>query len=244
MPSNPSRAFLAPFRAELRAAANAKHRQGVLNYFKEPVHPLGVPLPRVQLIARSLYAASKSFSIDDVLSLAEQLVSTRIHEEGLLGLFWVQKRGHQLDVRHFRVLERWFKKFVHNWAWDDTLCGNILGPLLCRKPGLLPRVYAWRASKNRWVRRASAVALVVPVRRGLYLKQALQTAHALAQDEDDMVRKGVGWLLKDASIRYPEDVKRFLRRHPRLPRLVVRLACERLSPRERAEFFPRTKSGP
>jgi 3-methyladenine DNA glycosylase AlkD len=52
--------------------------------------------------------------------------------------------------------------------------------------------------------------LVKPIRKGIYLKQALQVAERLIQDENDMVQKGVGWLLKKAGRRFPDETIKFL----------------------------------
>lgn len=44
------------------------------------------------------------------------------------------------------------------------------------------------------MRRATAVSLIIPAKRGKYLDDVLEIADALLTDEDDMVRKGYGWL--------------------------------------------------
>lgn len=63
----------------------------------------------------------------------------------------------------------------------------------------------------------------------MYLKQALLVAEKLIQDKDDMVQKGVGWLLKEAGGRFPDETIKFLIKwRPKTSRLVLRLACEKL----------------
>jgi 3-methyladenine DNA glycosylase AlkD len=55
------------------------------------------------------------------------------------------------------------------------------------------------------------------------------------EDSDDMVRKGVGWLLKDTYPKKPRELLSFLKPwRDRAPRLVLRLAAEKMTPQHRA----------
>jgi 3-methyladenine DNA glycosylase AlkD len=86
----------------------------------------------------------------------------------------------------------------------------------------------------RWRRRAAAVSLVVPARRGFYLDDVFRVAEPLMTDADDLVRKGVGWLLKEASRQHPGEVVEFLLRwRDRTSRVVLRYACELMPPATR-----------
>lgn len=86
------------------------------------------------------------------------------------------------------------------------------------------------------MRRAAAVSLVVPAKRGEFLKDALAIADLLLRDEDDMVRKGYGWLLKEASRRHHDEVYAFvLARRTVMPRTALRYAIELMPPDLRAE---------
>ena len=56
----------------------------------------------------------------------------------------------------------------------------------------------------------------------------MQVAENLIQDEDEMVQKGVGWLLKEAGGRFPDETVKFLMKWRPKSRVVLRLACEKL----------------
>ena len=93
----------------------------------------------------------------------------------------------------------------------------------------------WTAAANRWKRRAAAVSLVYGARRGRDSALILQVAERLLRDEDDLVRKAVGWLLKESYATQPRDVVRFLRsRKEGAPRIVLRIAAEKMSQADRA----------
>ncbi|HIH89089.1 TPA: DNA alkylation repair protein, partial [Candidatus Bathyarchaeota archaeon] len=54
-------------------------------------------------------------------------------------------------------------------------------------------------------------------------------ADRLMEDRDDMVQKGVGWLLKEASKKHPNEVREYLIKwRPKTSGLVLRYASEKL----------------
>ena len=59
-----------------------------------------------------------------------------------------------------------------------------------------------------------------------------------------MVQKGVGWVLKETYPKKPAAVMRFLLpRAARAPRLVLRLAAEKMTASDRARLLGRPHSG-
>jgi len=87
----------------------------------------------------------------------------------------------------------------------------------------------WTKSPNRWMRRAAAVSLIIPAKHGKFLKESLEIADILLTDSDDMVQKGYGWLLKEASRKHRTEVYDFVIRNKRsMPRTALRYAIELL----------------
>jgi 3-methyladenine DNA glycosylase AlkD len=66
-------------------------------------------------------------------------------------------------------------------------------------PDHVNRLKDYARSENRWMRRASAVTLIIPARKGKFLSDILEIANILLTDQDDLVQKGYGWMLKAAS---------------------------------------------
>ena len=71
----------------------------------------------------------------------------------------------------------------------------------------------WTQSKNRWLRRAAAVSLIVPAKKGYFLKDVVEIADLLLLDEDDLVQKGYGWLLKVTSHLHQKEVFDYVMKH-------------------------------
>jgi 3-methyladenine DNA glycosylase AlkD len=82
------------------------------------------------------------------------------------------------------------------------------------------------------MRRAAAVSLIVPAKHGKYLDDVLEIADLLLTDNDDMVRKGYGWLLKEASRKHQKEIFDYVMRNKEsMPRTALRYAIE-LMPKE------------
>ena len=109
-------------------------------------------------------------------------------------------------------------------------------------PDYIAKLKDWAKSPNRWVRRGSAVSLIIPVRKGLFLDDIIEIAHILLHDKDDLVQKGYGWMLKAASLsetfvkssdemkrKHLETVFNFVMKHKAtMPRTALRYAIEKM----------------
>jgi 3-methyladenine DNA glycosylase AlkD len=128
-----------------------------------------------------------------------------------------------------RVFEHWVNDYVSNWAACDTLCNHTVGEFVMRYPEFLQRLRQWAGSSNRWTRRAAAVSLIIPARKGLFLPELFRIADILLKDKEDLVQKGYGWMLKAASEAHQEDVFDYvMRRKSVMPRTALRYAIEKM----------------
>ncbi len=68
--------------------------------------------------------------------------------------------------------------------------------------------------------------------------QIVRLANQLLPDEDDMVQKGLGWLLREQAKADPKrTVPYLIRIRKNAPRLVLRTACETLTPSLRKQVL-------
>jgi len=128
--------------------------------------------------------------------------------------------------------DAWIDKYIDNWATCDHICTRLFGYMLMTYPTLVPRMHKWSRSKNLWYRRASAVSFVNPVKKEMYFKDVIRIATTLLHDEEDLVQKGYGWLLKEmskVSKNYQKDVYDFVTSHAdTMPRTAFRYALEKM----------------
>jgi 3-methyladenine DNA glycosylase AlkD len=225
------RELVATIRREFEKAADAKYRESIKRFFKEEIDVYGVRTAEARRISNDYFKQVKHLPKREVLEICELLHQGTKYEEHGIAFSWAGKLSRKFEPADFRVLEAWLKKYVSNWAACDTFCGGAVGEFLLRFPQFLPEVQKWAGSKSRWLRRASAVALILAAKEEKYLPEAYRTADILLEDEDDMVQKGYGWLLKEIANKRPQEVLDFvMKRKARMPRTALRYAIEKMPP--------------
>jgi 3-methyladenine DNA glycosylase AlkD len=118
---------------------------------------------------------------------------------------------------------------VDNWAKCDTLCNHTLGTFVEMHPEFIENLAGWARSENRWLRRASAVTLILPARKGLFLKEVFEISDILLMDKDYMVQKGYGWLLKETSKKHQSEIFDYvMKQKAKIPRTALRYAIEKM----------------
>jgi 3-methyladenine DNA glycosylase AlkD len=218
---------IAGIRGDLAAAARHETREGARRFFKEEVRMYGVKIPAVRAIARAYFPRDAEKA--EIFALCEELLHSGYTEEAQIAYDWADRLQGAFAPEDFAVLERWLHTFVANWAECDTLCTHAVGSFLAMYPAYLARLEGWARSANRWVRRGAAVSLVLSARRGEFLEEIFAIADLMLEDPDDLVRKGYGWMLKEASKQHPGEVFMFvMARKERMPRTSLRYAIEKL----------------
>ncbi|MDO9326609.1 MAG: DNA alkylation repair protein, partial [Methanoregula sp.] len=119
-----------------------------------------------------------------------------------------------------------------NWASCDGFCNHTMGDFIEEYPEYIDELKRWTQSENRWMRRAAAVSLIIPAKHGKFLNESIEIADLLLTDGDDMVQKGYGWLLKEASRKHERVVFDYVMKNKKvMPRTALRYAIE-LMPQE------------
>lgn len=155
---------------------------------------------------------------------------------------WSEKMASEFVSADFAILEKWVHNYVSNWASCDTLCNHTVGDFIQKYPEYLAELKKWARSENRWVKRASAVSLIIPARKGKFLDDIFEIAGILLLDRDDMVQKGYGWILKAASQAHQEEVFNYVMQHKAvMPRTALRYAIEKMPPALRTMAMEKNK---
>lgn len=218
---------------QVRQALNDNVDEKTLNsgnhFFKEEVKLIGVKVPIVNKISKELFAEIKNSPKKEILELCTELWKSGYSEESYVACNWSYYIHKQYEPADFEVFESWVKNYVSNWASCDTLCNHTVGTFVAMYPEYVQRLKEWAKSDNRWVKRAAAVTLIIPARRGLFLDDIFEIADTLLMDGDDMVQKGYGWMLKAASESYEKEVFDYVmsEKH-RMPRTSLRYAIEKM----------------
>ena len=215
--------------AEILKNADEKTRLSGERFFKERVKIHGLKSAQINLIAREFYRKLPDMNRLNVLNHCEKLWHSGYLEETGIACIWSYNIRKEYLPEDFRVFERWVKEYVNNWASCDTLCNHTIGTFIEMYPSFLEELKRWALSDNRWVKRASAVSLIVPARKGKFLEDIFEIADLLHSDPDDMVQKGYGWMLKAASQAHQQEVFNYvMKRKATMPRTALRYAIEKM----------------
>ncbi len=225
---------------EIKAVDTPANRTDYQRFFKEKLeHPVGIKTPVLRRVSNKVFKGAKPYGKNEILDICDEMLAGGRRYMRFIAFEWAGKLERQYEREDFARFERWLKKYVDNWGACDHLC-NILGKLIIRFPDLSAGRKKWTRSKNLWIRRASAVALIEPVRHGHLLGDVFETAETLLKDEEDLVQKGYGWMLKVAGDYFFEDARKFVMKHKHeMPRTALRYAIEKWPPARRREAMKR-----
>lgn len=222
-------------RRELQQHADGKTRDGTRRFFKEPVRSYGVKTAMVSSIAKRALPRLKGQQKKDVFALCENLWRSGYMEESWIACSFAYSLRKHYEPDDFKMFERWVTDYVSNWAACDTLCNHTIAAFIEKYPHFIEELKGWTGSTNRWQKRAAAVTLIIPARKGLFLDEIFAIADRLLSDSDDLVQKGYGWMLKAASEAHPQAVFDYLMgKRPTMPRTAFRYALEKMPAEWRA----------
>lgn len=221
--------ILDKLRSELLACSDEETRKSGERFFKEEVRLYGIKAAEVEIIAKDYFKTIAGYNKEAIFQLCEELWKSGYSEESFIASNWSYSVRKQYTLSDFEIFDRWVKNYVSNWASCDTLCNHTVGTLVEMYPECLTGLRRWAKSENRWVRRAAAVSLIIPARKGLFLNDIFEIAGILFSDSDDMVRKGYGWMLKAASQAHQDEVFDWIMaRKDTMPRTSLRYAIEKM----------------
>jgi 3-methyladenine DNA glycosylase AlkD len=216
-------------RLALRNGGSDEHASGVQWFFKDEIESHGWYTADLRRVAvRFRQGLLKERNLDFLVQVADQLFSGRVLEEKVAAVFMLEKLDAEFGGREFKLFESWLDR-ISSWADHDSLVHGLISPMVVAKPARAKVVFRWAKSPNRWRRRAACVALIRGTRAKMFFPEITKLSDSLLADEDDMVQKGLGWLLREtAKFNAKSTVPYLMKIHTRAPRLVLRTACETL----------------
>lgn len=232
--------IIADLKKELAKYADRKYRVNAAQFDKDKTERWVLRAPIVRAVSKEKFRELKALPKRQILDLCDRILESDLEARRFFAFDWADKLERQYEKTDFSRFERWLKAYVENWGHCDHLGTGPMGKLVYRFPELIPKVMKWTRSKNMWLRRASAVTLIVPVRHRQNLDDVFKTADILLEDSEDLVQKGYGWMLKVAGDRFPDEVFAYvLANKSRMPRTALRYAIEKFPQSRRKQAMAR-----
>jgi len=216
-------------RKELVKNSDQRTLESSRNFFKDEIISYGVKSATVIKISKDFFKTIKNKSKEDVFTYCDELWQSNNLEESFIACNWSYSVHKEFQPADFEVFEKWIRSYVTNWASCDTFCNHTVGEFIEMYPEYLSRLKEMTKSENRWMRRASAVSLIIPAKKGMFLKDVFEIADMLLTDQDDLVQKGYGWMLKVACQKHQQEVFEYIMIHKSImPRTALRYAIEKM----------------
>jgi 3-methyladenine DNA glycosylase AlkD len=229
-------------RAEMNRIANPAIAESSKRFFKEGegAEMYGIKSKELIQLSKAFYKEISKEPKAAVFGYCEEFWQSGIMEETFFASDWAYNQRKSFEPADFKLFEKWVNNYVSNWATCDTLCNHTIGSFIEMYPLFLSELKGWAVSENRWMKRAAAVSLIVPARKGLFLDHIFEITTLLLNDGDDMVQKGYGWLLKVASNKHCEEVFNFVAiNKATMPRTALRYAIEKMPDELKREAMKR-----
>ncbi|MCW8988627.1 MAG: DNA alkylation repair protein [Gammaproteobacteria bacterium] len=223
--------------AYLKSLADVEIAENSQRYFKtgkgeyaEGDVFLGIRVPLIRKSVKEYRETS--------LSEINKLLKSEYHEVRLFSLlllvyqFSKADRAHKAKIYHLYLKNI---KYINNWDLVDSSASYIVGAYLFDKERT--ELYDLAASKNLWLRRIAIISTAYFISKNDY-SDTLKIAKILLNDNEDLIHKAVGWMLREVGKRDKKVEEKFLNHHYNdMPRTMLRYAIEKFSKEQRKSYL-------
>lgn len=225
---------------ELRGMKNTKRADFLQRYFKcgkgeyaeGDVFIGGIDTPTLSKICDKY----KNLTLAEI----QELLKSRYHEERGAALGILRRQFEKVKgSRRKRLYDFYLKntKYINNWDLVDTTAPKIVGAYIFEHPKETRVLDNLSRSKNFWERRMAVLSTFWFIKYGK-LEKALEIGEAHLSDKEDLMRKAVGWMLREIGKKNRAKEEVFLRKHyQKMPRTMLRYAIEKFPETLRKKYL-------
>lgn len=223
---------------EILAISNKEKAKVLSKYFKTGVGEygegdifLGITVPQIRKLAKKY----NYFSLKEI----EKLLHSKFHEKRELALFILIELFNKKDSNKKEIINFYLSntQYINNWDLVDLSCYKILGNYILNYNNLDYEILLNLAnSKSLWERRISIVSTMIFVRNNIY-EPTLKIAKKLLLNEDDLINKAVGWLLREVGKKDENLLKKFLKENIKdISKTTLNYSMEKFSKEEKEKI--------
>jgi len=172
------------------------------------------------------------------LRVAEKLLKSEYHEVRLFALlllvFRFSKSGvdEQAEIYHLYLSNT---QYVNNWDLVDSSAHHIIGTYLENRDKSM--LYDLSKSDSLWERRIAIMSTFYFIKKNRF-GYTLHISEQLLSDQEDLIHKAVGWMLREVGKRDLAKEVAFLKAHyQKMPRTMLRYAIEKFSEEDRQKYL-------
>ncbi len=183
----------------------------------------------VRNISKKYFNETKNMDKESIFNICEEMLDTKKWEFWILGFDWAFKIRKKYKCEDFFRFSEWIDKYVKGWDSCDDFCTHAFGYFLYKFPEFFKETYKWTENKNMWYRRAASVVLIYPIKNEILINEGFETADKLLTDDEDLVQKGCGWMLKVIANKHQNLVFDYVQKNKKtMKRMILRYAIEKM----------------
>lgn len=227
----------------LRDVSTPERAAGEKRYLKSDLDFIGATVPATERTVRDWLTTFPILDREALLALVEALWSRKVHELRMAAVMVLARHQRLLEPSDITLVERLLRE-ARTWALVDELAAVVTGELYARLPELGAALDRWAVDEDFWLRRASMLALLKPLRAGEGdWDRFTRYAESMLHEKEFFIRKAIGWVLRDTSRKRPNLVFEWiLPRAARASGVTVREAVRWLSSEQRDAVLAAYKS--
>jgi 3-methyladenine DNA glycosylase AlkD len=186
-----------------------------------------------------VFALAKEF-MDMPLGEIEKLLDSPIHEArvGAVSIMDFQARSKKTpEIRRKELFDLYIKRHdrINTWDLVDRSAPYVVGGYLFDQPRKI--LYKLARSKNMPERRTAIVSTGYFIRQG-DVEDTFKIAEMLINDEQDLIHKATGWMLRAAGGVDRQKLLNFLDKYAAsMPRTTLRYATEHFDKKQRDHYL-------
>ena len=221
----------------LRDLGTPERAEQEKRYLKSALEHFGTTVPLLRRTVRQALREAPDLTRVELLRAVASLWSRPIHECHAAAVELLDHRVAMLEADDLALVEQLLRT-ANTWALVDPLAARVAGGLIERFPALAATLDRWSVDGDFWLRRASMLALLLPLRRGEGdFERFGRYADAMLDDREFFIRKAIGWVLREVARKRPAVVTGWLLpRATRASGLTFREGTRALPPTQRAKL--------
>lgn len=193
----------------------------------------GVTVPEQRIVAKEF----RDLNLDEI----QKLLDNKYHECRLTALIILANQAKKTKTEQdLKVIYAFYLKNsarINNWDLVDTSAHYIVGAYIYKYNKDRKVLYKLAKSKLLWERRIAIIATWYFIQQN-DLDDTFELCIQLMQDEEDLMHKACGWMLREAGKKDVKQLSTFLNAYAhKMPRTMLRYAIEKYSDAQRKKFL-------
>lgn len=215
--------------SKLKSKGTKERAEGQKNYLKSPYKFYGIIGKEQDASVKEYYLLNKEISNEKLIPILQELWNSKWHTEKSFAVSLATYYTKQFGEKELLIFKKWLDECT-GWDHTDGISGFIIARMIVKDPKLKKHINSWTKEKCMWTRRATLISYIRSIRKdNRDLQDIFNNIIPLIPEKEFFIRKAIGWILREASKKYPKDILIFVKNNRKeLSNLSIREATRNI----------------